>query len=75
LGVPRIYDLYTNPKEVLEFNVAPTHIWVMRPISKMVAEYQASLKEYPPIPVGTPDPYEPTGRPPSGCVCWAIGVI
>jgi hypothetical protein len=58
LGVPRIYD----PKEVLEFNVAPTHIWVMRSISKMIGEYQASLKQHPPIPVGTPDPYEPPGR-------------
>jgi arylsulfatase len=62
LGVPRIYNLYTNPHEVFELNLTPTHLWVMRPISKMIAEYQASLKEHPPIPVGTADPYKPPGR-------------
>ncbi len=62
LSVPRIYDLYTNPKEVLELNLATTHLWVMRPISKMIGEYQASLKQHPPIPVGTPDPYVPPER-------------
>ena len=65
LGVPRIYNLYTNPHEVLEHNLTTTHLWVMRPISKMIAEYQASLKKYPPIPVGAPDPYEPPAHPSS----------
>ncbi len=58
-GIPRIYNLFTNPKEDPEFNLAPTHLWVMRPISKMIGEYQLSLKQHPPIPVGTPDPYLP----------------
>ena len=62
LGVPRIYNLYTNRHEVLEHNLTTTHLWVMRPISKMIAEYQASLKKYPPIPVGTLDPYEPPAQ-------------
>ncbi|QSE84994.1 hypothetical protein JWS14_40980 [Rhodococcus koreensis] len=61
LGVPRIYDLYTNPKEDPEHSVASTHLWVMRPISKMIGEYQDSLKQHPPIKVGTPDPYQPPG--------------
>jgi hypothetical protein len=33
----------------------------MRPITKLIGEYQAILKN-PPIPVGTRDPYEPPGR-------------
>ena len=59
LGVPRIYDLLTNPKEVSELNLATTHVWVMHPITKMIGEYQATLKQHPPIPAGTRDPYEP----------------
>jgi arylsulfatase A-like enzyme len=62
LSVPRIYDLYTNPHEVVELNLFTTYAWVLRPISKMIGEYQASLKQYPPIPVGSPDPYKPPGR-------------
>jgi arylsulfatase len=62
LSVPRIYDLFTNPQEVLELNLTTTHLWVLRPISKMIRDFQASLKQHPPIPVGTPDPYEPTGN-------------
>lgn len=62
LSVPRVYDLLTNPKELLELNIASTHLWVMRPISKMISDYQASLKQHPPIPVGTSDPYMPPGQ-------------
>lgn len=62
LGVPRLYNLYTNPKEDPAHSVGTTHLWVMRPISKMIGEYQASLKQHPPIKVGTPDPYEPPNR-------------
>jgi arylsulfatase len=61
LGVPRLYDLYTNPKEDPQHSVGSTHLWVMRPIAKMIGEYQASLKQHPPIPAGTSDPYEPPG--------------
>jgi hypothetical protein len=27
---------------------------------KIIAEFEASLKKYPPIKAGTPDPYKPT---------------
>ena len=65
LGVPRLYNLYTNPKEEPEHRVASTHLWVMRPIAKMIGEYQASLKQHPPIPAGIRDPYQPPSGPSS----------
>ena len=33
--------------------------WVAGPAMKIVSELEASLKKYPPIPPGTPDPYTP----------------
>jgi arylsulfatase len=33
--------------------------WVYHPVLKIVADLQASLKKEPPIPPGTPDPYQP----------------
>jgi arylsulfatase len=62
LGVPRIYDLHSNPKEWPEQNVIADHLWVLHPVARMTAEYQASLKEHPPIVPGTHDPYVPSKR-------------
>jgi arylsulfatase len=33
--------------------------WVGGPMMKVVAEFEESLKKYPPIAPGTPDPYTP----------------
>ena len=33
--------------------------WVIDPIVRIIGEFEASLKKYPPIPMGTPDPYTP----------------
>jgi hypothetical protein len=43
----------------LERDVAAKTTWVLEPMYKIVAEFQASLKKYPPIKIGTPDPYIP----------------
>ncbi len=59
LGVPRIFNLITNPQENPDENIFTTHLWVLKAASKMLAEFQASLTEHPPIPSGTPDPYVP----------------
>jgi len=57
LGVPFLFNLYTNPTEDPE---KPTvESWVVGPVLKMVGEFEASLKRYPLIPMGTPDPYRP----------------
>jgi hypothetical protein len=33
--------------------------WVMYPMSKIVNDLEESLKKFPPIKMGTPDPYDP----------------
>ena len=33
--------------------------WVVGPVLKVVAEFEESARKYPPIAMGTPDPYEP----------------
>ncbi|HYV37808.1 MAG TPA: arylsulfatase [Gemmataceae bacterium] len=59
LSVPRVFNLLTNPGEFPDENLFNTHAWVIRATARMVADYNASLKEHPPIPPGTPDPYTP----------------
>jgi arylsulfatase len=61
LGTPKAFDLITDPKEEYP-EVAMRHTWNARPAMKIVADFEQSLKEYPPIAPGTPDPYVPTKR-------------
>jgi hypothetical protein len=53
----RIINLLTDLKE--ERDVAACNTWVTEPVMKIVRDFQASLKKYPPIKVGTPDAYTP----------------
>jgi arylsulfatase A-like enzyme len=58
LGVPKIFDLFTDPKE--EYPATATeNAWVAGLMMKIVVEFEQSLKRYPPIAPGTPDPYTP----------------
>jgi arylsulfatase len=57
LALPRLYNLLTDLKE--ERDVGPYNTWIGDPILKIVGEFEASLKEHPPIKLGTPDPYTP----------------
>jgi arylsulfatase A-like enzyme len=66
-GMPRLYNLLTDPKElydVIEFGGrdGEDNFWVMPAIMKLVAAHAQSLAAEPPIPLGTPDPYEPGKR-------------
>lgn len=55
LGIPFIINLYTDPREE-----KPTvDSWVVTPMLKIVAAFQASVAASPLIPMGTPDPYAP----------------
>ena len=55
LGIPFIINLYTDPREE-----KPTvDSWVVTPMLKIVGAFQASTKNHPLIPMGTPDPYVP----------------
>ena len=58
LGSPKAFDLITDPKEEYE-DAAVRHTWNAGPAMKIVSDFEQSLREHPPIPPGTPDPYEP----------------
>ena len=57
LPEPKIINLLTDLKE--ERDVAAKTTWVAVPVTKMLMDWEASLKKYPPIKMGTPDPYVP----------------
>lgn len=59
LGVPKIFDLYTDPKEEYPATLTPNG-WVSIPMMKLIGEFEQSLKKYPPIAPGTLDPYKPS---------------
>ena len=54
LPVPRIINLLTDLKE--ERDVGAKTGWVSVPMAKIIVELEQSLKKYPPIKAGTPDP-------------------
>ena len=57
LPLPRVINLLTDLKEERDVGVKSGFISV--PITKMLTEWELSLKKYPPIKMGTPDPYVP----------------
>ncbi len=57
LEVPYLFNLISDPKE--QTNVMTTENWVRTPMLKMLHEFRQSLKKFPPIKPGTPDPYTP----------------
>ena len=58
--MPRLYNLINDPQE--RDNVLFPHTWVPKAALPQLQEHVASLKEYPPVPTGAPDPYEPPAR-------------
>jgi arylsulfatase len=55
LGIPFIVNLFTDPREE-----KPTpDSWVVTPMLKIVAAFNATTVSSPLIPMGTPDPYLP----------------
>lgn len=57
LGVPQIFDLYTDPKEEYPVSLTP-NAWVVGPMMKIVGEFEKSTAQYPLIKPGTPDPFK-----------------
>jgi arylsulfatase len=57
LSLPKIINLLTDLKE--ERSTGPNDGWVTVPMMKMVADFEKSLNQYPPIKMGTPEPYTP----------------
>ncbi len=65
LPLPKVINLLTDLKE--ERDGFPWYnSWVVAPVTKIVADFEESLKKYPPIKIGTPDPYFPPGPATSG---------
>ena len=57
LPLPRIINLLTDLKEVHDVLIQDG--WVTYPMMKIVSDFEESLRKYPPIKMGTPDPYRP----------------
>jgi arylsulfatase len=57
LPLPKIINLLTDRKE--ERDVAAYNSWVADPAVRIIGELEASFRRYPPIKLGTPDPYRP----------------
>jgi arylsulfatase A-like enzyme len=57
LGVPLLFDLYTNPRE--DDDKPTVDSWVVGPMLKMIGAFEESLKKHPLIAMGTADPYTP----------------
>jgi arylsulfatase A-like enzyme len=55
--MPRVYNLINDPQE--RDNVLFPHTWVPKAALPQLEQHVVSLKKHPPIPAGTPDPYEP----------------
>ena len=63
LNMPHLYNLIEDPKELYPVDTVDVSAsWVFPVVLKKVAEFQRSLAEEPPIPLGTPDPYVPGNR-------------
>jgi len=60
LTMPRVYNLLTDPQE--RTNVLFPHTWVPKAALPQLGEHMASLKKFPPIPAGQPDPYTPPNK-------------
>jgi arylsulfatase len=58
LGNPKAFDLITDPKEEYPATGIRSS-WIAKPAMEVVVEFEKSLKKYPPIAPGTPDPYVP----------------
>jgi arylsulfatase len=58
LGEPKVFDLVTDPKEEYP-QTGMLNTWVAGPAMRIISDFEASLKKYPPIAPGTPDPYTP----------------
>ena len=59
--MPRLYNLLSDPGET--DNVLFPHTWVPKAALPLLEEHVGSLRQYPPVPTGAPDPYEPPDYP------------
>ena len=55
LPLPKIINLLRDRKEERDVY----NSWVADPAARIIGALEASFKKYPPIKLGTPDPYRP----------------
>ena len=58
-AIPRLVNLNLDPREEHGLSYQYEHFWTRFPMGKIMTDYIASLKKYPPVPPGAPDPYLP----------------
>jgi len=58
-SIPRLFNLYLDPKEEHALSYGWENGWVRWPAGKILTDHLKSLHQYPPIRPGTPDPYTP----------------
>ena len=59
--MPRVYNLMNDPQE--RDNVLFPHTWIPKAALPQLEEHVGSLRQYPPVPTGAGDPYEPPAFP------------
>ncbi len=55
--MPRVYNLMQDPQE--RDNVLFPHTWVPKAALPQLETHVVSLRKFPPVPTGAPDPYKP----------------
>ncbi len=60
-AMPRAYNLMNDPGET--DNVLFPHTWVPKAALPLLEAHVGSLRQYPPVPTGSPDPYDPPDYP------------
>ena len=58
-GIPRLFNLNLDPREEHPLSYGAQHTWLVQPAGKVLADHLASLRKYPSVPPGAPDPYLP----------------
>jgi arylsulfatase len=56
----RLFNLRSDPKE--ETDIKDFNPWVISIMDKIVADFDASVKEFPNVPIGAKDPYNPSEK-------------
>ena len=59
--VPKVVDLTRDPRETRQV-AEPYNGWLQHVMARFLTDYQASLKQYPNVPMGAPDSYTPPGN-------------
>jgi arylsulfatase len=58
-SIRRLFNLNLDPKEEHSLSYGAQYAWIVHPAGKILADHLVSLKKYPAVPPGAPDPYLP----------------